>query len=403
MKPDNHGLGLLPERKSKRVPYRQEKTVPSIINMEAVRQEASKLTSLPFGERVKTLNEIRRIISEYSPFSGEPVDCVIWERSDNVAANDYNPNAVAPPEMTLLEHSILEDGYTQPIVSWPNNGHHEVVDGFHRNRIGKESAAIRERVHGYLPLAVIKPGRTDRNDRIAATIRHNRARGKHQVEAMSDIVVELKRRNWSDSRICKELGMDRDEVLRLCQVTGLTEVFADVDFSRAWDAAIFSGEDEERINEEDILSLDEEVKVQEGRILHQWHEWECYPAGFYEEKPPNGMTPEEAEIAFRDFLADIQRFDKALSDVIEGWKNSCEHYLTNERMNRIAWLGQAAACLDSKLPARFCGGYNLLSDEQKLAADLKALEWLNKWLSANGRPILASLDEAKSKTEPNLY
>jgi ParB-like chromosome segregation protein Spo0J len=194
-----------------------------------------KLAEVPEGERVQIINALRQEIHKHSPFAVEPVDCVIWVPLDQVVANDYNPNAVAPPEMKLLEHSILEDGYTQPIVAWQRDDGYEVVDGFHRNRVGRESEAVRARVHGHLPLAVINESRHDRGDRIAATIRHNRARGKHRVEAMSDIVVELKRRNWSDAKIAKNLGMDPDEVLRLSQISGLAELFSDTDFSRAWE------------------------------------------------------------------------------------------------------------------------------------------------------------------------
>ena len=111
-----------------------------------------------------------------------------------------------------------------------------MVDGFHRNRVGKECKAVKERIKGYLPLTVINPDREDRSDRIAATIRHNRARGKHQVGAMSDIVQELKRRNWSNEKIGRELGMEPDEVLRLAQISGLAELFADKEFSEAWEA-----------------------------------------------------------------------------------------------------------------------------------------------------------------------
>jgi ParB-like chromosome segregation protein Spo0J len=160
---------------------------------------------------------------------------VLWVKGELVEANDYNPNSVAPPEMKLLEKSIGEDGYTQPIVSWERNGVYEVVDGFHRNRVGKESKVIRKRVHGYLPVTVINAGRQDLGDRMASTIRHNRARGKHKVEAMSDIVIELKRRNWSDQKIGDHLGMDPDEVLRLSQITGLAELFTDAEFSASWD------------------------------------------------------------------------------------------------------------------------------------------------------------------------
>ena len=172
---------------------------------------------------------------EISPFKDEPVDCVLWVEGEQVEANDYNPNAVAPPEMRLLELSISEDGYTQPIVAYGVNDYYEVVDGFHRNRVGKECKEVKERIHGYLPVTIINHDREDKSDRIASTIRHNRARGKHQVTAMSDIILELSRRNWSDQKIAKELGMEPDEVLRLKQITGLAELFADNDFSEAWE------------------------------------------------------------------------------------------------------------------------------------------------------------------------
>lgn len=197
-----------------------------------------QIESLPFEEKVLKINEVKQFIKNISPFNTNPVECVQWVKSDKVIANDYNPNAVAPPEMELLHTSILEDGYTQPIVVWYHDGIYEVVDGFHRNRVGKEYADIRERIHGYLPVVVINNDREDKGDRIASTIRHNRARGKHKVEAMSDIVIELKRRNWSDKKIAKELGMDADEVLRLSQITGLAEMFANKEFSQAWEVDI---------------------------------------------------------------------------------------------------------------------------------------------------------------------
>ena len=158
-----------------------------------------------------------------------PVSSVQWVSADVVYANDYNPNKVAPPEMKLLKHSIETNGYTQPIVVWKVEDGYEVIDGFHRHKVGKELG------YTHLPVVVINEKDTGRSDRIAATIRHNRARGKHQINAMSDIVVELSRRNWSDKRIGKELGMDPDEVLRLKQITGLAELFADEEFSEAWE------------------------------------------------------------------------------------------------------------------------------------------------------------------------
>ncbi len=159
-----------------------------------------------------------------------PVSFVRWVPADTVHANDYNPNTVAPPEMKLLERSIEADGFTQPIVVWQDGDEYEVVDGFHRHIVGKKLGL------SHLPVVIINSDRADRGDRIAATIRHNRARGKHQVGAMSDIVQELARRNWGDSKIAKELGMEPDEVLRLKQITGLAEMFADEEFSEAWEA-----------------------------------------------------------------------------------------------------------------------------------------------------------------------
>lgn len=159
-----------------------------------------------------------------------PINNVIWAPAELVQANDYNPNSVAKPEMELLRRSIEADGYTQPIVTWFHDGIYEVVDGFHRHLVGKEMGL------SHLPVVVVNKESTDRNDRIASTIRHNRARGKHKISSMSDIVVELSRRNWSDEKIAKELGMDADEVLRLKQITGLAELFSNEEFSEAWEA-----------------------------------------------------------------------------------------------------------------------------------------------------------------------
>lgn len=158
-----------------------------------------------------------------------PVATVLWVDRDLVQANDYNPNAVAKPEMDLLRRSIEADGFTQPIVTWFHDGIYEVVDGFHRHLVGKEMGLT------HLPVVVVNSESTERNDRIASTIRHNRARGKHKISSMSDIVVELSRQNWNDERIAKELGMDADEVLRLKQITGLAELFENEDFDEAWE------------------------------------------------------------------------------------------------------------------------------------------------------------------------
>lgn len=226
---------------------------------EAVAAAISAVKELVSGgdmaTRVRVLNAVRAGLSKIGPFASEPVDCVRWVEASGVTANDYNPNSVAPPEMELLRLSIAADGYTQPIVGNMEGDKVVVVDGFHRHRVGKECKDIADRIHGYLPVVQIRDSQHDRGDRIASTIRHNRARGKHQVLKMSDIVLELKRRNWSDAKIGKELGMDPDEVLRLAQITGLAEAFKNRDFSDAWEAILSSDEED---------SLDEAETSQES-------------------------------------------------------------------------------------------------------------------------------------------
>lgn len=204
--------------------------------LEELIKHISEIQSIP--EKIQALNEARQALHDISPFKSEPVDFVKWVPTGAIQANDYNPNSVAPPEMQLLEVSIVNDGYTQPIVTWPKGDKVEVIDGFHRNRVGRESPEVNKRIMGYLPTVIIKKEREGKGDRMASTIRHNRARGKHAVSAMSDIVIELKKRNWSEARIGKELGMDEDEILRLCQISGLAEAFENDDFSKSWESAI---------------------------------------------------------------------------------------------------------------------------------------------------------------------
>lgn len=211
--------------------------------LETLRIMLAEVEKLDLADKVDAINAMREAIHEISPFKSEPVDYVKWIVNTDVRANDYNPNSVAPPEMELLERSIQADGYTQPIVSWPHDDYVEVIDGFHRHRVGKESKVISQRVNGYLPTVIIKESQTDQNNRMASTIRHNRARGKHKVESMAEIVLDLKRRNWSPKKISKELGMDQDEVLRLSQITGLAEMFQDREFSEAWEAETLTNED----------------------------------------------------------------------------------------------------------------------------------------------------------------
>jgi ParB-like chromosome segregation protein Spo0J len=368
------------------------------------------LSAMEGDDLVSTINELRLAIHEHSPFKSEPVDCVLWVPNSTVYANDYNPNSVAPPEMELLRLSIDADGYTQPIVSMPDdNGGYEVVDGFHRHRVGKEIPEIQARVKGYLPLVCIRSSQYDKSSRIASTIRHNRARGKHKVNAMSDIVLELKRRNWSDAKICKELGMDQDEVLRLCQISGLTEIFADQEFSSAWEPqGSISPDDFGDLSgsAEDYLNAMGDVRATNTddpeRIFHTFDKWECAQAGFYETKPPQGMTADHCRAYYRELLADIPEFERVLEGVISEWKHSCEHYLTNRAMNRIAWLGQAALCYKHGIPSEFRGGYGLLTEEQQLAADEAALRALNKWMERNGREPVA-MGDANPNRQSDIY
>ena len=212
-----------------------------------------KINNLPLEEKITALNAAKQELHKISPFKNEPIDCVLWVKNELVEANDYNPNKVAPPEMELLKLSILSDGYTQPIVAFKEKEAFTVIDGFHRNKVGKEIKEVKSRVKGYLPITLIKEEREDRGNRIAATIRHNRARGKHIIEGMSEIVLELKRRNWSPKKIGRELGMDADEVLRLAQITGLREMFADKEFSQAWEI--------DKINEDDTLNIEDEAPL----------------------------------------------------------------------------------------------------------------------------------------------
>ena len=341
-----------------------------------------RINELAIGDKIQAINHIKLKLHEISPFKTEPVDCVIWIPHTDITANDYNPNSVAPPEMELLRKSIHHDGYTQPVVTWPIENGREVVDGFHRTRVCKEFDDVNQRVHGYLPVVTIKEENTGRNDRIASTIRHNRARGKHNVESMSEIVVELKKRNWSSKKIGNELGMDPDEVLRLCQVSGLTELFANDEFSKSWDLDVLSDEDIELVFNEEDIEPDKDAK--DGRILHTYEKWECHKAGFYGTTAPVGLSKEQCEEKYSELLSSTSTFGSVLEKVIVEWKNSCEHYLTNDTMNRIAWLGQAALCFEYGIPACFRNGYNLLTKDQQYKADRTALKYLNIWLRNNG-------------------
>lgn len=153
---------------------------------------------------------------------------------EKIQANSYNPNAVAPPEMKLLYRSIKEDGYTMPIVCYylDKEGKYEIVDGFHRYQVMKKHKDIYNRENGKMPVVVIEK---DESNRMASTIRHNRARGSHDIDLMVNVVGELTKSGMSDAWIMKHIGMDADELLRLKQISGLADLFKDKEFSKSWE------------------------------------------------------------------------------------------------------------------------------------------------------------------------
>lgn len=211
-------------------------------------QEAARLfrqlESLEEEERIDTINAIRLALHAHSPLKQHPVDCVLWVKQDEVQANSYNPNVVPPAEMKLLKTSIMENGFTQPAVTWiEEDGTHEIIDGHHRWLTSQEKEVCKS-VKGRLPITVANPEKTGRADRIAATIEHNRARGEHSTELMQALVQEVIEIGMSDAWVMKKFGMDSDELLRLKALTGLAALFADKEFSRSWVA-----EEMEEINE----------------------------------------------------------------------------------------------------------------------------------------------------------
>ena len=188
-------------------------------------------------ENPERFNEIKGILYEASPYKHNPVDFVRWVDIDKVRANNYNPNAVAKIEMNLLFTSIKHDGYTQPVVTFYDKDKDEyiIVDGFHRYCTMKNSKYLRDLNHNKIPVVVIDK---DINDRRASTVRHNRARGSHSVEGMSDLVFQMLKDGWTDARICNELGMEADELIRLKYITGYAKLYENTGFNNAWTPAL---------------------------------------------------------------------------------------------------------------------------------------------------------------------
>lgn len=183
--------------------------------------------------KIAMIEAIKDFLHSISPIQ-QPIDRVYWVPIEKVEANDYNPNSVAGKEMKLLYTSIKHDGYTQPVVTiWDEEKQkYIIVDGFHRYFTCKSNADIREQNRGRLPIVVIEK---DINERMAATVRHNRARGAHSVDGMSSMVFNMLENGWSDAEICNKLGMEPEELLRLKHITGFSKLFGDVEYKRAWE------------------------------------------------------------------------------------------------------------------------------------------------------------------------
>ncbi len=166
-------------------------------------------------------------------YPDQPINEVKWVHIDKVIANDYNPNSVATNEMRLLYMSIKQDGYTQPVVTIYDETQDKyiIVDGFHRHLVMKHYKDIADRTENHLPIVVLKK---DINDRMASTVRHNRARGKHSVNGMASMVFQMLDNGWEDARICNELGLEVEEIVRLKHVTGFSKLFENVDYKKAW-------------------------------------------------------------------------------------------------------------------------------------------------------------------------
>jgi len=180
------------------------------------------------------MQSLKDALHEISPTKAQPVDNIRWVPIERVHANDYNPNSVAKNEMRLLHTSIKHDGYTQPVVTVydDENDRYVIVDGFHRYTTMRLNADIRETTGGFLPIVVIdKPI----NDRMASTVRHNRARGKHSITGMASMVFSMLENGWQDEAICNELGLEPDELLRLKHVTGFSKLFENVEYRKSWE------------------------------------------------------------------------------------------------------------------------------------------------------------------------
>jgi ParB-like chromosome segregation protein Spo0J len=186
------------------------------------------------GDVIKNIEYVKQVMHDISPLKSQPVNRIKWVPIDEVTPNDYNPNSVAKKEMGLLYTSIKHDGYTQPIVTIRDEEMkmYVIVDGFHRYYTAKTNPDILDRNKGYIPIVVIEK---DINDRMASTVRHNRARGMHSVTGMSSMVFSMLENGWLDKDICNEIGMSAEELVKLKHITGFSKLFADKEYSKSWE------------------------------------------------------------------------------------------------------------------------------------------------------------------------
>lgn len=196
--------------------------------------ELKNILSAHLSEHADDMHAIREHLHTLSKQGSQPVDFVRWVPVEQVQPNDYNPNSVAKIEMGLLYKSILHDGYTQPVVTIYDEKKQKyiIVDGFHRYFVCSTMKDIRDRNEGKLPIVVINKSI---NDRMASTVRHNRARGKHSVSGMANMVFKMLEQGWSDAEICNELGMEPEEILKLKHITGFSKLFENIEYQKAWE------------------------------------------------------------------------------------------------------------------------------------------------------------------------
>jgi hypothetical protein len=192
---------------------------------------AQMLEGRDVDETIAIINELRAFIHEYSPMKNEPCDYIRWVKLERVSPNDYNPNSTAGKEMNLLYISIKEDGVTMPVVTIGDREDFTIIDGFHRYFTCKNMEDLKQRMSGYLPITVLNK---TLEERIAATVRHNRARGSHSVQGMSNLVFKMLQEGVNDEEICRKLGLDATELVKLKHITGYSKLYEDAEFGKSW-------------------------------------------------------------------------------------------------------------------------------------------------------------------------